>query len=111
MVEFLVAMPASLRFGKEGVTKWFMRKIVERHVGPKVAWRSKHGFSAPLWFTSGIQEKLNFQETLRHSPLLEELPFSQQFLTAPFHPPFHKLRWAIFALTKVYMNLKSRTYE
>ena len=37
MVEFLIAMPAKLRFNKGDETKHLLRKVVNRHIGGKIS--------------------------------------------------------------------------
>lgn len=105
MVEFMVAMPGNLRFGNGTSTKWIMRQIISDILGDKIANRSKHGFSRPLWFTPRILKALHFEEIINTSPLLNLLPFSKKFLDDPFAPPFHKIRWSIYSLTKIHENL------
>lgn len=105
MVEFMVAMPGDLRFGNGRSTKWLMRRIIGDILGDKIAKRTKHGFSEPLWFAPAISKALQFEEVLNSSPLLNLMPFSKKFLDAPFAPPFHKIRWSIFSLTKMHHNL------
>ncbi len=99
MVELMIALPACFRFGEDGSTKYLLRKIVERHVGPQVAWRSKHGFSAPLWFAPAVQQALAFEPTIRESRFLADFPFTETFRRNLFDPPFHKLRWSVYVLT------------
>ena len=48
LVNFFLAMPSKYKF-RNGNTKYILRKMVEKYIGKKIAWRKKHGFSYPIW--------------------------------------------------------------
>lgn len=107
MVEFLIAMPAKFRFGPDNATtKYFMREIVKKYISVNVASRSKHPFSAPLWFNPGMKEKIRFEETIRESFAWKAFPFSKIFQENIFNEPFYKMRWSFYSLTKTQEHLK-----
>ena len=57
LVNFMLAMPEKYKF-RNGTTKYILRKMVEKYIGKKIAWRKKHGFSYPIWKHSEIKNKL-----------------------------------------------------
>lgn len=48
LVNFFLAMPSKYRY-RNGYSKYILRRLVDRHIGKKIAWRKKHGFSYPIW--------------------------------------------------------------
>ncbi|KKU11476.1 MAG: asparagine synthase [Parcubacteria group bacterium GW2011_GWC2_45_7] len=107
MVEFMIAMPAHLRFGKQGdTTKYLLRKIVERYIGKEIAYRSKYGFGARLWRSEKAQRVLNVKELLRTTSLFEELPFKSGARALVLAPENRKLLWPFYVLASTSAQLK-----
>jgi asparagine synthase (glutamine-hydrolysing) len=108
--EFMIALPARFRFGKGDTSKYLLRKVVERHIDPKVAWRSKHGFSAQLFDSPNVRQAMNFEETIRDSSIFEDLPFEPQFRDRIFTKPYRKFVWPIFVLARIHQQLSTGQY-
>ena len=104
------ALPTALRLGDGYKTKYLMREIVERRVGPEVARRSKQGFSPPLFKNPAVRAQLQLRETVASTPCFDELPFSEGAREAVLDPNMRKLWWMFYALDKTYAQLRSGSY-
>lgn len=112
MAEFMIALPGRWRFGpKLDTTKYLMRRIVERRIGSEVAWRSKHGFSAPLYGTPKVRDALAFEDTLRATSLFRDLPFKPGTESLVLDSRFRKFRWPFFALAHTYERMRKADYR
>ena len=112
MAEFLIALPAEMRFGDGNTTKFLMRKIVERRIGAEVAGRSKHGFSASLYATPRVRAAMNFEEVIAGSTIFDDLPFLPGAREAVLNPgKIGKLRWPFFVLSRTYEQLRTGRYD
>ncbi len=109
-VEFMIALPAAMRFGTGDTSKHLLREVVERRIGPAVAHRSKHGFSAQLFDTPKVWKAMNFEETIRDSSIFDDLPFKPGTREKIMTKPFRKFVWPIFALTRLHDQLRSGNY-
>ena len=107
VVEFLIAMPARLRFGDGGTTKYFLRKIVERLVGPEVAFRSKYGFGRPAWRDPRVREAIGIDDAIRDADLFKMPPFKPAAQDVILRPEHEKARWPLFVLAKTAERLHS----
>ncbi|OGQ47999.1 MAG: asparagine synthase (glutamine-hydrolyzing) [Deltaproteobacteria bacterium RIFCSPLOWO2_02_FULL_46_8] len=106
MVEFMIAAPASVRFGDGTMTKYLLRKIVERRVDPKIAHRSKYGMGIPPFKTPGVYKAMDFKETLRISSLFDDFPFKQGAREFVLKSENRKIEWHLFVLAKTYDRLR-----
>lgn len=111
MVEFMIAMPAYFRFNEGKATKYFLREIVERHIGKEISNRSKHGFSTPLWHTPDVYKAMNFEEEIRASSIFADLPFKKGARELVLKPENRKMLWPILVLAKTYDRLKRGVYD
>jgi asparagine synthase (glutamine-hydrolysing) len=111
LAEFLIALPAELRFGDGSTTKFLFRKIVERRVSDKVANRSKHGFSAPLFDTPEIDRALDMRSVIGDSTMFADLPFERGARDWALHPNFRKMQWPLYALSLTHEQLKTGVYS
>jgi asparagine synthase (glutamine-hydrolysing) len=111
LVDFMISLPAKFRFGKGDTTKYLLRKVVERHIGPKVAWRSKHGFSAQLFDSKNVWNKMRFEETIQDSSLFEDLPFKPGVKDRIFTRPYRKFVWPMYSLAKIHQQLSTGSYN
>ena len=73
LVNFFLAMPHKYRY-RNGIPKYILRKMVEKYIGKKIAWRKKHGFSFPIWKLPGIKNKLNLEERVFNSNSISFFP-------------------------------------
>ena len=113
MMEFLIAMPAHWRFGADGSqTKYLLRKIVERRIGREIAYRSKHGFSAPTWMSPNVYAAMDYEEVVRSSAIFDAFPFEKKARDYVFLKQSHKdMLWPLYVLSKVHQNAKTRNYS
>lgn len=111
MVELLLAMPAHLRFNEGKTTKYLMRKIVERRIDPRIAYRPKRGFSAPLFRSPNVYKRMNFEEVIRTTPLFNDFPFRRGTRESILKPEYKKLLWPFFVLAKTYDCLRRGVYD
>jgi len=110
MAEFQIALPAKLRFGSGDQTKYLLRKIVERRIGPEVANRSKHGFGAPLFKSSSANRSFDFESVIRSSPIFDDLAFKAGSRELSCQKEYGKLQWPLFVLAETYDQMKSGRY-
>lgn len=105
MVEFMIAIPAAFRFGPDGTSKYLMRQIVERRIGPEIARRSKHGFSIPLWRKPEVYRRMGFEDTIASSPIFQDFPFRPGARALALDERFRKLQWPFFVLARLHKQL------
>ena len=103
LVNFFLAMPHKYRY-RNGIPKYILRKMVEKYIGKKIAWRKKHGFSFPIWRLPGIKENLNLEERVFNSNIISSLPWKKNgknFLKRNIGHKMSKLSWPLFAISKI----------
>lgn len=100
LVDFLIAMPARLRFGHGDTTKHLLRKVVDKLVGPEVAYRSKYGFGRPVWRDESVRATIGIDDVVRSTPILRGEPFKPGARAAVLRPDSEKILWPIYALSK-----------
>lgn len=114
IVDFMIAMPARYRFDdgiKNGnITKYMFRKIVERHISPKIAYRSKHGFAAPIWKSPNIFKEMHYDEIVRESTIFKDFPFQKGARDYVLHPDNKDMLWPFYVLARINSQLKTRSY-
>lgn len=109
MVEFLIALPAQFRFGDRGTTtKSLLREIVARRVNPAIAYRSKYGFSVPLFRHRAVSDALRMKDVLRATPLFDDFPFLSSARALVLQPDRRKMRWLCYVLARTYDQLQQR---
>ena len=111
IVEFLIAMPAALRFSDGGKTKVLLRHICDRHIGPEVAHRSKHGFAAPLHNTPEIRSQLHIKEVIAESSIFDDLPFRPGARDLILKGRMTKMLWPFYVLAKTRGHMRSGRYQ
>jgi asparagine synthetase B (glutamine-hydrolysing) len=100
LVNFFLSMPNTYRY-RDGYAKFILRKMVEKYVGSKIAWRSKHGFSYPVWKLPEIRNKLNINKNISNSNILNDLPFTKNGKKYLIEKNYSKLAWPLFAIAKI----------
>jgi asparagine synthase (glutamine-hydrolysing) len=110
MVEFLLAMPASFRFGDGTVTKAFLRQTVDKFIGPEIANRSKHGFATPLHKTPEVRSQLGIEEVIADSSVFKDLPFRRGTRELLLQGRLPKMLWPFYALSLTYKQLRLGQY-
>ncbi|MBI4449953.1 asparagine synthase (glutamine-hydrolyzing) [Candidatus Uhrbacteria bacterium] len=112
MVEFLIAMPGTFRFGVRGeTTKFLLREIVARRVNPAIAYRSKYGFSVPLFRHREVRDALRMEDVIRTTPLFDDFPFLPHARDFVLRPDQMKLRWPCYVLARTYERLQQRQFD
>lgn len=106
IVEFLLAAPAPLRFAAGTTTKYLLRKLVERHLGPTISERPKVGFSAPLWADPKVRSQIPFEEVIRESQFFRDFPFKKGAQETVLSPKLRKFRWPFYVLCSTYEALR-----
>ena len=51
----MIGTPMKWRY-RNNYTKYLLRKIVERYIGKKIAYRNKYGFAQPVWKNININK-------------------------------------------------------
>jgi hypothetical protein len=74
----MITMPSRYRFNKWNTTKYIMHKLVDLNIGPEIAYRSKHGFSAPLWCSPNVYNKIKYDEIVKECSAFNEYPFKKR---------------------------------
>jgi len=110
VVEFFVAMPSRLRFIDDKTTKHILRKIIEKQLGPEIAYRSKHPFGAPLWLSPNIYKQMKYEEVIKDTSIFRDLPIKKGVQNFILRPENKDMLWPFFALAKTYHQLKSMNY-
>ena len=111
MAEFLIAMPAALRFGRGDETKAFLRTVVDRHIGPEVAYRPKQGFATPLHNTPHVRSQLRIEEVISDSSMFEDLPFRPGTRERILKDASSKILWSFYMLAMTHRQLRSGRYQ
>ena len=66
IVNMMIGTPMKWRY-RNNYTKYLLRKIVERYIGKKIAYRNKYGFAQPVWKNININKGLKMREELESS--------------------------------------------
>lgn len=105
LVELMIATPAKWRFHGGEWTKFVLRQLVHRHVGPEVAYRGKYGFAYPAWHIPRLAEKLDIETAIDEFDDWSELGFrpgSKEFL---LRPEESRHRWFGFCISETARRL------
>lgn len=111
IVELMVAAPSIFRFNNGKTTKHLLREIVKRNIDPEIAYRSKHGFSSPIWLSPNIYKSMPYEEVIRASSIFEDFSFNHGAREFVLKPENKDMLWPFFVLAKTYDNLKKRNYQ
>ncbi len=111
MAEFLIALPTNFRFGPEGATtKYLLRKVVDRHIGPEIAYRKKRGFGYPMWDRPHVACSMHYEDTLRGSRIFRDFPLRKGLLDFLLRPENYDYIWPFYALARVDGSLRDKKY-
>lgn len=127
LVELMIATPAKWRYGTSlkatrtdlefGMTKYILRKLVERKIGSQIAFRNKYGFSLPLWRHPEVQRDLRMREVIADSSAFDALGFQPNVRSRALQVNTHlsenlpargKLMWFVFSIAMTYERLQQR---
>jgi len=110
LAELSIATPAWWRFGDGSTTKYLFRKIVEQHIGPRIAFRRKYGFFTPGWRHPDLAKKLAFEDLVRSSSVFGDLPFEKGARDLLLRPEEGRGRWFAYCLAATYEKLKAHDF-
>jgi hypothetical protein len=100
--KYIIALPKRYKTG-EGFpieynnptwNKFLFRKLVDKHVGPDVAWRSRYGFANPLWHS--LREPMKMDQVVGDVQIFDNKEIQKRILAT--HPRKHIL--TVFTLAK-----------
>ena len=106
----MIATPAKWRFYHLQKSKYILRQLVAKHIGPKVAFRQKYGFATPAWEVPENAKNLNFEEVIRNSPIFQDLPFKAKAKSFLLRPEEGRHRWMAYCLALVYDRLHKKQF-
>jgi len=113
IVNMMIATPISWRYKKNN-TKYLLRKIVERHIGKKIAYRKKYGFAQPVWKNKFISNTLKMHEELKSSNFFSNGIFkksSKDFLLSEYNISKQRHIWMAYCAMKSMEHLKELQYK
>lgn len=110
MIELMIAMPTQFRFGDGSETKAIMRKLVNRYLGPKLAYRSKHGFSAAIWKSRNVFNAMGYREAIEKSPIFDIFPFHKNARRFVLDSKNEDFLWPFFVLARTHDCLVRREF-
>ncbi len=111
LVELMIATPASWRFRDNRWTKFAYRKLVDKYIGPEIAYRGKYGFAYPAWHIPELERKLDFGPAIAESAIFDDLPFRKGAREFFLRPEDGRHRWMAYALAKTNQRLAARDYS
>ena len=97
VAEFLISLPASLRF-RDGYGKYILRKLVERRVGKEIAWRSKHGFGPSVLNINGVREEFQMIDYIFDSGMLGQAVPKLRVGPESIGTNFKKVIWPLYVV-------------
>lgn len=108
MVELMVAMPSRFRFNKGETTKYLLRKMVERYIGPEIAYRSKYGFGAAILLNPNVYKAMRYEEVIRESSIFNVFPFRHGTREFILRPENKDMLWPFYVLARTHDQLKKQ---
>ena len=100
LVNFFLSMPLKYKF-RNGYSKYILRKMVERYIGPEIAWRKKQGFSYPVWKSGKISKNLNINTSIIESKIIKELPWKNGGRELFLKNSNRKILWPLYCLSVI----------
>ena len=106
--KYIVALPKYFKTG-EGLpgtngknwNKFLFRKLIEKEVGPEIAWRERYGFSNPIWHE--FRNELKMDQVINDIKIFDNDLIKKKILIT--HPRKHY--WTMFSLAKIKDKLNS----
>jgi asparagine synthase (glutamine-hydrolysing) len=111
MIELMIAMPTAFRFNGGTTTKYIMREIVNKRIGPEIAYRSKYGFGETIWNIPKVMSAMNYADVIRESLIFESFPFKKGTREFVLNPKNEDALWPFFVLAKTCERLRNRKYK
>lgn len=110
LVNLMIATPAAWRFKGGAWSKYVFRRLVERRIGPEVAYRQKYGFAQPAWAVPRIAEALDMESTVGDSRMFEDLSFEKGAREFLLRPEEGRHRWMAYCVALVHERLRTQSY-
>ena len=76
LVNLMLATPGKWRY-KNNLTKYILRKIVQRNLGKEIAYRKKYGFAFPIWHNENVKKELNMDKCVIESSFFKSSFFNK----------------------------------
>lgn len=111
LVNLMIGTPEHWRFNRGAWSKYVFRKLVEKHIGPEVAYRRKYGFAYPAWASHRLAKKLDFSPVIADSGIFGDLPFEPGARDWLLNEDHGRHRWMAFSLAMVHQRLKARDFS
>jgi len=111
LVELMIATPDKFRFKNGESSKYLLRKIMDKYIGPEIAYRQKYGFARPVWYTDGLGEKLKMEEFLNKSDIFKAYPFAPEAKAYLTDPKQWREKWFAYCLAKTHDRLKNKDFK
>ncbi len=107
LAELMIATPAKWRIRDRTLSKFILRRIVQRHIGDAVALRGKYHFAQPIWKIPGPAAKLNMAEEVADSAIFRDFPFESGARAFLLSPGQGRHLWMAYSLARTYQRLTS----
>ena len=102
VVALMIATPQKYRCFSSKLSKYLLRELVSRRIGPEVALRQKYGFAAPAWKSQIIEKELRMHETVMDCPMFTDLPFKKSACNFVTQVGNERLLWMFYCLAKTW---------
>jgi asparagine synthase (glutamine-hydrolysing) len=111
LVNLMIATPQEWRFQTGNWTKYIFRKLVEKHVGPDIAYRNKYGFAYQAGRIPRLARMLDFESVIAGSDIFAELPFEKGAREYLLAEDTGRHRFMAYSLALVSERLKARDFS
>jgi asparagine synthase (glutamine-hydrolysing) len=111
LVELMIATPERWRYYGGQSSKHVFRRLVDRYVGPEIAYRGKYGFAHPAWMVPEIERALDLRGTIAGSGIFDDLPFKPGARDFLLRPDQQRHQWMAYCLALVHDRLTSGEFS
>ena len=111
LVELMIATPHLFRFKGSDMGKVVMRKLVEKHISKKVAWKKKVGFYFPAWWNNSFKKKLKMTEVISESKIFELDVFEKNIKLKILKNTNSRLYWFFYCLALTDLKIRSKNFK
>ncbi len=110
LMELMIAMPSTFRFNDGTSTKYILRQLVDKNLGPQISRRSKHGFSAPIWKSEHAEKELRYKEQVASSSLFKNFPFAASARGFLLNDSNHDFLWPFYVFSTLAEQVLNRDF-
>jgi asparagine synthase (glutamine-hydrolysing) len=107
----MVATPQKYRCFSSKLSKYLLRELVRRRVGPEVALRQKYGFATPAWKAQTVGKELRMRETVMDCSMFTELPFKKSACHFVTQAGNERLLWMFYCLAKTWESYQDMRHD